>query len=279
MSSENIKGRELQWMLWTNGYPPGPGTGYPPDLGLGTPTPPSRTWDWAPPQTWDQVSPLDLGPGTPLDLGPGTPQTWDRVPPPWPGTQRVLAMRRAVCLLRSRRRTFLLSRIFNCVHLLVLFVKSKPFFGNNIKIFYYFQWHMYIILNLTIYFYFKSYNNTQLEKRGFENINALDLCKEMLQLAKAKNIYKKMYCAAITTQKTIISDGNYFSFLYGIIISPFYFSIQIIWIHIMTCTAVFTYGTVDVYFSKAVRKVASPESKMTQEIGQKFFFVTLPMHF
>ena len=42
--------------------------------------------------------PPDLGQGSPLDLGLG--------PPP-----RALETRRAVCLLRSRRRTFLLSLI------------------------------------------------------------------------------------------------------------------------------------------------------------------------
>ena len=107
------------------GYPLGPGTGYPRDLGLGTPCPGPGT-RYPPPQTWD----WDWVP--PPDLGLGTPWTWDWVPPrsgtgypPRPGTgypprirsgldraaQRVLATRRAVCLLRSRRRTFLLSEI------------------------------------------------------------------------------------------------------------------------------------------------------------------------
>ena len=122
------------WM----GYAPRPGTGYPPGPGMGCPqtwdrVPPTPwTWDrvpprpgmgYPPPQTWDRVPP---GPGTryPRTWDPVPPQTWDSVPPwtwdrvpprprtgypPWTrsGLDRVLAMRRAVCLLRSRRRTFL----------------------------------------------------------------------------------------------------------------------------------------------------------------------------
>ena len=95
--------------IW-DGVPPILGWGSPPDMRWGTPL---WTWDWVPPQTWDQVPPR-----------PGTryPQTWDRVPPwTWywvpPPTrsgldrvaQRVLATRRAVCLLRSHRRTFLFT--------------------------------------------------------------------------------------------------------------------------------------------------------------------------
>ena len=77
-----------------------------------------------------EYPPMGSGWGTPspLDLGWGTPWTWDQVtPPPGPGTryppptrsgldraaQWVLATRRAVCLLRSPRRTFLFIDIFN----------------------------------------------------------------------------------------------------------------------------------------------------------------------
>ena len=105
--------------VWPGGYPiPGlAGGGVPhPSLGRGYPGYPPTRSGWGPP-----------GPGTgyPPDLGQSTPQTWDRIPPPpdlgW-GTpplptrsgldraaQRVLATRRAMCLLRSRRRTFLLA--------------------------------------------------------------------------------------------------------------------------------------------------------------------------
>ena len=71
--------------------------------------------------------PPDLGWGTPQDLGLGTPPRPGTGYPPGPGTgypppqtrsgldraaQQVLATRRAVCLLRSRRRTFLLKLNF-----------------------------------------------------------------------------------------------------------------------------------------------------------------------
>ena len=76
-------------------YPPRPRTGYPPDLGRGAPP----DLEWGTPLDLNQKPPPNLGPDTPPDLGPGT--------PPTPGTQRVPATWRAVCLLRSRRRTFL----------------------------------------------------------------------------------------------------------------------------------------------------------------------------
>ena len=116
--------------VWTGGYPiPGlargvpHGTGYPPDLRWGT----LQTWDRVPP-------PPNLGWGTPPRPGTGYPPrpgmeyppwTWDGVPPPprpgmgyppqtWDGVSPPPAMqalatatRRAVCPLRSRRRTFL----------------------------------------------------------------------------------------------------------------------------------------------------------------------------
>ena len=73
-------------------------------IGWGT-TPPVQTWDGGYPQS-------KIGWGTPPSkIGWGTPppgQRLDGVPPP-PSAKRALATRRAVCLLRSRRRTFLLS--------------------------------------------------------------------------------------------------------------------------------------------------------------------------
>ena len=86
------------------GYPPArPGLGYPLDLD-GVP-PPNLGWHTPP------------GPGTgypphpPPDLAPGTPppRTWDWVTPPL----RALDTRRAVCLLRSRRKTFLLFEVIS----------------------------------------------------------------------------------------------------------------------------------------------------------------------
>ena len=127
------------------GYPiPGPGRG-------GVPNPRSRwggspsqvqvggypeyppTWDGVPPQTWDGVPPQIWG-GVPPDLGLGTPPTWDQVPPldlgpgtppRGPGTQRVLATQPAVCLLRSRRRTFLLQLFFGFLISIPIFTKRK----------------------------------------------------------------------------------------------------------------------------------------------------------
>ena len=131
---------------WTwDGVPPGPGMGYPPDLGRGTP----QTWDRVPPWTWDGVHPpqhskhlicgrryascvhtggLSCYRPHPKDDGrlyfqsvhtsqvrgggypiPGPGGYSGNTPPPDRAAQRVLATRRAVCLLRSRRRTFLLQ--------------------------------------------------------------------------------------------------------------------------------------------------------------------------
>ena len=83
--------------------------GYPPPIGTGWGYPPGQDWiGWNPPPFhWD----------------------WIGVPPP-PGDrsgERVLAMRRAVCLLRSCRRTFLL----NLVSLANLGANYIPFSHNN----------------------------------------------------------------------------------------------------------------------------------------------------
>ena len=85
------------------------------DLGWGTPL--LDLGQGTLPQTWDRVLPLDLRWRNPLDLRWDTPWTWDEVPPLTRSgldraAQRVLATRRAVCLLHSRRRTFLLVDIF-----------------------------------------------------------------------------------------------------------------------------------------------------------------------
>ena len=72
---------------WLDGVPP------PPWLN-GVPLPPTTMTEW----------------GTPHHDKMGYPSPWlDGVPPPHQHSKRVLATWRAVCLLRSRRRTFLLG--------------------------------------------------------------------------------------------------------------------------------------------------------------------------
>ena len=101
--------------VWPGGGVPIPGLDTPqawdgvplpqPDLGWGTPWP-----DLAIPGLDGGGYPIP-GVDTPRDLGWGTPpQTWDRVPPK-PGT---------VCLLRSRRRTFLFHSVSAVVVFLLL---------------------------------------------------------------------------------------------------------------------------------------------------------------
>ena len=87
-------------------------------MGGGTPAgqqgvPPSGIWGY-PHQDWIGVPPLPLGldgyPPPPFGTGWGTPS------PPSPtlseATDQALATRRVVCLLRSRRRTFLFGHYF-----------------------------------------------------------------------------------------------------------------------------------------------------------------------
>ena len=79
--------------------PPGPEKGYPlpPRTGKGVPHPPTWTWEGGTP-----TSPTPgPGKGTPSKTRWGTPLVRDRA------TYRALATWRAVCLLCSRRRTFL----------------------------------------------------------------------------------------------------------------------------------------------------------------------------
>ena len=91
------------------GVPPHPGMRYSPDLGWGTPPGPGMGY------------PPDLGWGTPQNLGWGTPRTWDGVTPPadlrWGTPPRQISIASTcytagVCLLHSRRRTFLYFTIF-----------------------------------------------------------------------------------------------------------------------------------------------------------------------
>ena len=50
----------------------------------------------------------------------------------------------------------------------------------------------------------------ELLKLGYTNIDALDYCQEMLDVAKEKKIYKKMICAALCEEPVIeISTGEY----------------------------------------------------------------------
>ena len=110
-----------------NGVPPHPRLdGVPPRPsrpGMGVPcrVPPVQDWMGYPPSKtgWgtphprlDGVPPSKVGWGTPPSkIGWGTPHPWlDGVSPPL--AKRALAMRRAVCLLRSHRRTFLFLRTF-----------------------------------------------------------------------------------------------------------------------------------------------------------------------
>ena len=109
-----------------SGYPPGGYlTGYPPG-GLGTPPgsgyPPGGTWLGTP------RGGLGTPPGGYLTGYP--PGVW--VPPPprggYPGrtTEGVLTTRRAVCLLRSRRRTFLFVQNFASIDAWIVFVHCCP---------------------------------------------------------------------------------------------------------------------------------------------------------
>ena len=84
---------------------------------------PSQVWmGGTPHHDWMGYPPIQTWDGVPPDLRWGTPQKWDGVPqlsrpgmgyPPRPEmghpppAWRALATRRTVCLLRSRRRTFL----------------------------------------------------------------------------------------------------------------------------------------------------------------------------
>ena len=89
---------------WDRVTPPDMGWGNPPDMGQGTL--PRHGMGYPPDLGWS--TPPDMGQGTPPDMGRGTPWNWDRVPPPtWD-----IASTCYVCLLRSRRRTFLFSNIF-----------------------------------------------------------------------------------------------------------------------------------------------------------------------
>ena len=86
-----------------SGTPPRGGSGYPPGGYRSPGTPPGGGYP---------------GPGTPPGggyPGPGTPPGGGGVPDLGRTTEGVLTTRRAVCLLRSRRRTFLYS--FNFYHL------------------------------------------------------------------------------------------------------------------------------------------------------------------
>ena len=92
-----------------DGVPPGPGMGYPPDLGQGIPL--DLAWGTLPDLGWG--TPPGHGMGFPPDLGWGTPRPGTGYPPPTRSgldraAQRVLTTWWAVCLLCSRRRTFLL---------------------------------------------------------------------------------------------------------------------------------------------------------------------------
>ncbi|KAJ7371293.1 ubiE/COQ5 methyltransferase [Desmophyllum pertusum] len=50
----------------------------------------------------------------------------------------------------------------------------------------------------------------ELNKLGYENIDALDMSQEMLSQARTKNVYKKLVCAAMTDQQiTDIDRGEY----------------------------------------------------------------------
>ena len=105
---------------YLTGYPPG-GSGYPPG-GVQVPPPRGGTWLGTPPGGYLTRYPLPPGGlGTPPGGGPGTPPGGvpDRVPPrggsPGRTTEGVLTTRRAVCLLRSRRRTFLFNLILKCL--------------------------------------------------------------------------------------------------------------------------------------------------------------------
>ena len=80
----------------------GGGVPHPADGGGGYPLPRSG-WGGGVPHPVDRGEPLPRQGSTPPR---GTP------PPPTRPAQRVLTTRRAVCLLRSRRRTFLLNSIF-----------------------------------------------------------------------------------------------------------------------------------------------------------------------
>ena len=90
-----------------SGNPPGvPGPGTPPG---GVPRSPQGGYpDLGTPRGWGTLPGYPLGGGDP---DRGTPRGWG-----YPGrtTEGVLTTRRAVCLLRSRRRTFLLESYFCC---------------------------------------------------------------------------------------------------------------------------------------------------------------------
>ena len=108
--------------VWTGEYPiPGLDGGYPiPGLDGGVGVPPARTgWSTTPPGL-DGVSPTRTGWGTPLTrTGWGTlplaRNGWGTLsPPPLDrAAKRALAMQWEVCLLHSRRRTFLSNYIIS----------------------------------------------------------------------------------------------------------------------------------------------------------------------
>ena len=87
---------------WDDPPPSGPGMGYPPIWTWDDP-PPIWTWDGVPPPSGPEMG---FTPHLDLDLG------WGYPPSPVRTTEGVLATRRAVCLLRSRRRTFLYILFF-----------------------------------------------------------------------------------------------------------------------------------------------------------------------
>ena len=98
-----------------SGYPPGglPRSGYPPGGLPGSGTPPGGYPGQVPPRGVPRSGypPGGAGSGTPLG---GVPRSGYPPRGGYPGrtTEGVLTTRRAVCLLRSRRRTFLLSWFF-----------------------------------------------------------------------------------------------------------------------------------------------------------------------
>ena len=139
-------------------YPPG-GTRvrYPPQGGTRVRYPPRGDPSQVPPW-W----------GVP---GSGTP------PPPPPGgypgrtTEGVLTTRRAVCLLRSRRRTFLLHRFFSQLNIQSLTIwqenhhqqinkytkGNRVFFTWNLK----FYWNVFLTISCHFWIFFSPYQNTE----------------------------------------------------------------------------------------------------------------------
>ena len=108
------------------GDTPVPGSFLGPFGGRGTLVPGSFPGHWSQvlsggvPQSWPGGYPSQAGGGdTTVMAGgqDGVPPSQGGVPPPWDSTsERALATRRAVCLLRSRRMTFLFRKRFKKLH-------------------------------------------------------------------------------------------------------------------------------------------------------------------